>query len=231
MKLTRILALASVSAISLGMSTANALTVTQCGPTICYEYDDAQAAVAQFGTPTMSGDSMVFLIPSFRAESDDGLSGTGGDGYVEVSAGFVIDSVYALSGEAIQLISLTEFFDYDIINGGEVTAELDLIVTDTSSLETGNDLMGFTVSGDTGGQQAMTINGSFAPDLAFTGPANDLEVIISDTLTADTDAAGENAWIQKKVTLATTIVPIPAAAWLFLSGLGCLLGFSRKLRA
>ncbi len=51
---------------------AQAASVTLCGPNVCYEYDDAQSGATSFGTPTLSGDALVFLVPNFRAESLDG---------------------------------------------------------------------------------------------------------------------------------------------------------------
>ena len=42
-----------------------------------------------------------------------------------------------------------------------------------------------------------------------------------------TDENGESAWIQKKITVVVSEVPVPAAVWLFGSGLG-LLGFMRR---
>jgi hypothetical protein len=208
--------------LSFGCSAVSAATVTACGPNICYEYDDAQAAVALFGLPSLDDDSLVFISPSFRAESSNG------EGEVDASAAFVIDRVYSISGDAVTVVSLTEFFDYDVVNGDSVSAELTLDVTDNGSLETGGSFSSFSDTGDSGGQQATTLTGLFNPHSNFTGDASDLEVIITDTLTADTDAAGENAWIQKKVTLATTVVPIPAAVWLFGSGLGFLILAGRR---
>ena len=61
--------------------------------------------------------------------------------------------------------------------------------------------------------------------------ATDVMVTITDILEAETDAAGEQAWIQKKITLAaTTVVPVPAAIWLFISALGAA-GAMRRSKA
>jgi hypothetical protein len=53
---------------------------------------------------------------------------------------------------------------------------------------------------------------------------------IQNALTAYTDANGEQAWVQKKITLSISEVPVPAAVWLFGSGLG-LLGWMRRRRS
>jgi len=52
---------------------------------------------------------------------------------------------------------------------------------------------------------------------------------LQNTLTAEADEAGENAWIQKKATITiTALVPIPAAVWLFGSGLIGLVAWGRR---
>jgi hypothetical protein len=64
---------------------------------------------------------------------------------------------------------------------------------------------------------------------------------LQNTLTAVSSAEGEFAWIQKKavgseIIVSTSefppaIVPIPAAAWLFGSGLLGLIGIARRKKA
>ena len=50
--------LATAGAIGLSFATvpATAAQVTQCGPNICYTYDDAQSGVGSFGLPTLDID-------------------------------------------------------------------------------------------------------------------------------------------------------------------------------
>jgi hypothetical protein len=194
-----------------------AATVTQCGTNICYEYDDAQLGAGLFGLPTLSGDSLIFLSPMFRAESIDGA------GLDTASATFVIDRVYSLDDMDIMDIFLYESGDYRIINGDSVSAELILDIENNNSSESGSVSELFTATGDSGGQQEWSIQDGFDPSSEFASASNDVKVSITDILTADSDAFGETAWIQKKLTLtAATVVPIPAAAWLFVSALGLL---------
>jgi hypothetical protein len=203
---------------------AQAAVVTQCGPNICYEYDNAQAGEALFGLPTLSGDALIFLSPSFRAES---LNGAGLD---TASATFVIDSVYSLNGGDIMDLFIYESGDYDIINGDSVSAELILDVENNNSSETGSIGDFVTASGDSGGQQEWNLQSTFDPQSVFSDPSNDVKVSITDELIAEAYAGGESAWIQKKLTLsAASVVPIPAAIWLFGSGIG-LLGWMRRKR-
>jgi hypothetical protein len=57
-------------------------------------------------------------------------------------------------------------------------------------------------------------------------PTNSLQLSMQNTLTAIADDPADSAWIQKKLTFTAT-VPVPAAVWLFGSGLG-LLGWLRR---
>ena len=64
---------------------------------------------------------------------------------------------------------------------------------------------------------------SLLPEQEFFSAANSMSLNIQNTLQAYTDANGESAWIQKKITLVVSEVPVPAAVWLFgsaLAGLG-----------
>lgn len=203
---------------------ATAATVTLLGDTINYEYDDGTnaAALALFGTPTIVGDEVRFLPPSFRAES---INGAGND---LVSANFIFDRVYSISGAEIASVQLIEFGDYEIINGDDASVDMLLTISNNNNfLEFASSSDSFSPSGDSGGLQTWLLHTELNPALDFGSIANDLAMTIQDTLFATTDASGETAWIQKKVTLVATAVPVPAAVWLFASGLGLLAGFGR----
>lgn len=206
---------------------AGAATITACGPNVCYEYDDGQGAIALTGQPTLVGDSMTFLAPSFAALSQNGA------GWVTVggpSGYFIFDRVYTVNlGDEITTFTVVEEFDYEIITDGAVEAALytvalsNIVGTDVTST-----LSSFTDSGDTGGPLVDTIAAQLFPGAAFAGPATDMSVGIQNTLRAYTDTGGELAFIQKKFTLATStvlntaVVPVPAAVWLLGSALGAL---------
>jgi hypothetical protein len=222
---TSVAAAISLFAFLLSAQTVSASSVTQCGPTICYKYDDAQAAVGEFGQPTLVGDSIRFLPPSFRAQSDDGaLTDT-------ATANFIFDDVYTKSGNNIYRIRVIEAGDYEITNGDWVSADMYLqIANNNDASEFTTSLSSFDASGDSGGVQKWSLDDEILPledpsELWGTPwtVSNSMSLNIQNTLQAYTDANGESAWIQKKITLAVTEVPVPAAVWLFgsaLAGLG-----------
>jgi hypothetical protein len=212
--------------------TASAVTLdTLCGPTICYEYDQDQLAVDIFGLPTLVGDALRFLPTDFRAQSDDG-------GLTDTAYGnFIFSDVYTKSGKDIYNITIYEAGDYEITNGDWVSADLYLQIasnTDGNVFDITTKTTSFDAAGDSGGLQRWQLSESLKPledpsDLFGTpwSVSNTMSLNIQNTLQAYTDADGESAWIQKKITVVVSEVPVPAAVWLFGSGLG-LLGFLRR---
>jgi len=207
---------------------ARAATVSLCGPSVCYEYDNAQAAVALFGLPTLIGNNIIFTPTVFRAESQDGVGLHSGTNTDSVSATFVFDRVYTtLPGDEIFGLYLYEDGDYRIIQDGSVSGDLYFRAYNLNNLlenTLATDSFG-PVSGDSGGLQLWNMSANLWPSAVFSTIADDLRLQIQNDLSAFTDANGERAWIQKKLVLnVTTVVPIPvpAAAWLFGSAIGLL---------
>jgi hypothetical protein len=215
--------------------TASAVTLdTLCGPTICYEYDQDQVAVDIFGLPTLVGDALRFLPPSFRAQSDDG--GLLNNGFTDTATGnFIFSDVYTVSGKDIYSITVYEAGDYEITNGDWVSADLYLLINNNNDVfDSTSSTVSFDAAGDSGGLQRWQLSNTIKPledpgdILPFPwSSSSSMTLNIQDTLQAYTDANGESAWIQKKVTLVVSEVPVPAAVWMFGSGLG-LLGFLRR---
>lgn len=201
---------------------ATAAQITVCGPSICYEYDDAQVGVLKFGMPSLVGDAMQFLPVDFRAESANGA------GFVVDTATFVFNRVYSISGADIISVTASESGDYRIISGG--TVDVDLFLQAASNVDAFDftvDINNFAAAGASGGLQLWSLGAAVSPAAVFTSLANDLALTVQNTLTAFTGNSGELAWIQKKLILEVAVVPVPAAVWLFGSGLA-LLGFARR---
>jgi len=203
---------------------AQAATVNVCGPTICYEYDDAQPAIELFGQPELIGDALRFLPVNFIAASSDG------EGINFTTATFQISRVYSVDGQGIIDVSVSEIGDYEIVNGGAVSADLYLLATSNLNIsDMATATAAFDASGASGGLQEWAIDAMLNPVEAFSGGANDFALQIQNFLTAATGGNGELAWIQKKFLLEVAVIPVPAAVWLFASALG-LLGWVRRQR-
>lgn len=218
-------ALALMLALSTGPQFASAATVTLTGDTVAYEYDDAvnAAAIALLGTPTISGDVIRFLPPDLRAESVDG------SGIDSVSAEFTFDRIYALGNAEIGGIEVTEFGDYEIINGGNASAELKVAITNNSNTaEMIEDTVDISASGDSGGLQEWTLISTLNPADGFLSSADDVSMTFRNTLTASTDSSGQISYVQKKLSfLVSTELAEPGSLGLFAIGLAAAL-FARR---
>lgn len=177
---------------------AGAAIINTCGPNVCYEYDDAQAAIALTGTPVLVGDDMEFLPPAFIAHA------TGVAGWVTATANFIFSRVYTVdANNEISMFHTFEEFDYEIITDGEVRATL---YTQARSNILSSDSISTVVNlgpitGDTFGPQIDDLHAYLYPATAFTAAANDMRITIQNTIRAFTDALAEDAFIQKKFTL------------------------------
>jgi hypothetical protein len=214
---------------------ASAALVQLCGPTICYEYDNnpgVNAGITLFGAPTLLGgsDTLEFTPTSFDATA------TGAGGYENTVAIFQFSRIWTTNGAEVASITVTESGDYQILNGGTVSVNLRLQVVDKvnddglpSFPEVLNPIVNWNSSTPTGLiAQNWSLSSTVNPADAFTDLATVVDLQIQNTLQAFTSAPGEFATIFKKLTLTTTtVVPLPAAAWLFMPALG-LLGFCRR---
>ncbi len=203
-------------------------TCTLTGDNVVFEYDTVTnaAALALFGTPSIQGDTIRFLPPAFRAGSVDGAAPQ------NVGSSFVFDRIYSLSGADISLVSLLGFGDAEISSGGTASARVRLFATSNTgggAIETDSDL--YAATGDTGGLQVWQLNAGISPGLAFgAGNASDIRLTIEDLLQVGTDLPGESAFAQNKLIVLDVItVPVPAALWLFPSGLGLFAGYQRRM--
>jgi hypothetical protein len=229
---------------------AQAALVTLCGNTICYEYNDdagVNAGITLYGAPTLlaNSDTLKFAPTAFEADSDPG---TPAIPTPTQTATFLFSSVYAKNGtDEIGTIEISEDGDYQILGDASVSAELQVRVTDivdnlpvvpTQGFpEEILDIQLFSSSTDTGLAFAPWSLGSMvSPATVFTDLASNVEVSIQNTLQAVSGSGGGYAYIAKKLLLTVsaatpptnTEVPVPAAAWLFASGLGAMGWFRRR---
>ncbi|MHC4976901.1 MAG: hypothetical protein ACYTF7_09900 [Planctomycetota bacterium] len=180
-----------------------------------------------FGDPTVVGGNTLVFFPSlFRANSSNGTPGDEHD-RLEVT-------IIAHAGFTIDQIQISEFGDYAINGGGEVSVTGTMFVTDLINTLPGpfplprvesDDLVSDPVSPIT---SAGTVSGSWTAtagiDLASTGGPDwtMVKLVLNNNLFALSDAGG-NSFIEKKVAgagIAITIVPMPGTgALLAISGL------------
>lgn len=201
------------------------------GDDVMFTYDDSTL----YGSAFTVGNSIFFMPTTFRAESTNGSPATVG---ANATLNITVEAI--TPNYEITAFSLLEQGDYFLNGAGaEVTAGGWLKVTSlTNSCGilpcTDQDLFDITGLTTQGATTLWTGGGSV--DLGTTaGWGSDTEVIaqIQNNLSATTAESGEQAWIQKKaqfVGMEVTVVPVPAAVWLFLSGLGALVGFRHSAR-
>lgn len=220
---------------------ASATVVLYCGPNLCYEYDDAQAAVAFYGLPSFVNDDAVFTPVVFEARSADGVGLHTLTNTDFVDATWVFSRVYSVNplNEIAGILAFEEG-DYEInYAGGEVHGDLYLQALGLNAIEpivVGTDSVDFL--GNSSGLQSWSMQATITPAAALTQLANNLTLTIQNQLsafTSDSTAGSELASIEKKLVLQIntvipvgTIVPLPVAAWLFGSAFGLLAVMRRR---
>ncbi|MBT8421666.1 MAG: hypothetical protein HKN56_05425 [Gammaproteobacteria bacterium] len=198
--------------------------VTVDGDNVRFTYDDSTL----YGTATVVGDSIFFQPTNFRAESLNGA------GPVSVSEMLTVRVEVLTAGFWLDEFALLEQGDY-FLNGAGAS------VSAGGSFEVASNLSAFSDSNATSAgalaTQGVTTEWTIESNIKLTDTVGwfgdfDVDVSIDNDLIAETLASGEEAWIQKKfggVGLSVTAVPVPAAAWLFMSALG-MMGGLRRLR-
>lgn len=194
--------------------------VIDCGPNVCYQYDEAQAGMSSFGAPVRVGDEMQFLPPALLVAS------AGGIGPLSLSVAFVFDRIFSVAGGEILSFGVFEEGDYEIIGSGSVGASLALKAESNLAAEEVVAAALFSASGDSGLAQIWTTEATLAPAAGFAGPAHDIRLTITNLLEASAPGLGDLAWVQKKFVVAAgdiappTAVPVPGTLWLLATGAG-----------
>jgi len=225
----RVLLVAGMLAGMLATGVAHAVIIHLSGTTVDFYYDDAQPGMAAFGSLNAVGDS-IFAQPAnfFAAASNAGGSDSFG------ALGTV--TVVAKTGYAFDLVQVAQQGDYTLSGAGAaVSAMATLDVTDTTNatttvstlLSSGSD---YTLQGTNPWSSLASVDLS----TALWNGVSSVDLSLDVLLAASTTSAGESARIDNKltggglVTIMTTPIPVPAAVWLFASGLGLFAGFARR---
>jgi len=232
-----------VGVLSLGIATANATTITQFGTNVSFTYDDSTL----FGTGVVVGNSISFKPTDFIASSLDGAAVTpasvGGTAFLTETLNITVDS---MGGFLMEEFFLSEDGDYKLKSvapepDASVTAEAFFTVESTTKncpIFACDETKIFTAGAlaDTGGALALwALGGSIdLDDTAGWGSDTGVIITLQNNLTAVTNDNGEIAFIQKKdgdIGIVVNPVPVPAAVWLFGSGLLGLVGVARRKAA
>jgi hypothetical protein len=238
-----VVAAAGAAALQFFALSASAAVVQYCGPNLCYEYDNAQAAAVFYGQPGFAGDDAYFLPNIFEARSADGVGIHSGTNTDTADATWVFSRIWSINpNNEIASIYAYEEGDYEInYADGTASGDLYLAAFGLNAVEAsvvGTDSVAF--AGDSGGLQNWDMSTTINPSALLTQVANNLQLTIQNTLTAftsDTTVGSELAYIEKKLILEINTVipvgvevPVPAAVWLFGSALG-MLTVARRRRA
>lgn len=200
------------------------------GDTVDFYYDDEDPGTMAFGTMQISGDT-IFATPStFQTTA---LNGVGTTSFS--NTGSVI--VMAKDGFSFSSVDILEGGTYNTTGNGTVDVTSSIRVMDSDFIP--RQETNFLNISDLTASGANSWEGDFSYDMT-TGmwdSTNSIQLTLSTMLTAVSPDAGSIATINQ--TLAgssmgmsiSTVVPVPAAAWLFFSGLVGLAGFARRKTA
>jgi len=220
--------IAAVSLFSI-CTVSNAATVHLAGDTVDFYYDDSQPGMAAYGTLSAIGNSIFAQSVNLSADAANGSS-------TSINALGSI-TIVAHSGYSFDFMQVAQVGDYSASGtGASIGVSGTLFVEDSSNSSTSS-ISSLSVSGlglhdgQTHEWQAST---GFDLSTATWSNTNSIKLSLDTVLSASTSSNGELAFTESKfvgggmVTIETSAVPVPAAVWLFGSGLLGLASIARR---
>lgn len=212
------------------LSASAALVLIGSGNTVDFYYDDTDDGTAEYGLLQVVGDT-VYATPSFEVSSTN-------------DEGTVIDpnigSVYVVAHEGYSFASvdLIESGTYSTSGNGTVNIEGNLQVLDSNDPFTFDNTNPLSFS-DLSASGINSWQGSLSYDMttAMWSDTSAIQLTLTNILYATSTDAGSTAYINQTLTGSnmgmeiSTVIPVPAAVWLFTSGLIGLAGVARHRRA
>jgi len=196
------------------------------GNTVDFYYDDADQGTLDYGTLQITGDT-IFATPSF------GVSAANGEGtniFQNIGSIFVV----AKDGYSFSSIDIVESGTYQTTGNGTVdlTGSLQIIDSDAPLLTNATDFLGvsdLSLSGLNSWQASL----NYDLTTAMWDNTNSIQLTLTNTLFATSPDGGSTAIINQTLTgssmgMSINTIPVPAAVWLFGSGLIGLAGVARR---
>lgn len=201
------------------------------GDSVIFRYAGTSSSMGLFGTLEVIGDSIVAFPTAFRAESNTATqAGINDNGSVQV---------IAKSGYQFDSVTIVERGAYNMTGADSVvTASSFMEVMDWNNQISGAyDGTALTLNGPlnnrTGVDAAWRLRGTVDMTGSMWDGVDSIRLDLVNTLTATGNSG--TAWIEKlssgaglDVSILTTPVPVPAALWLFGTGLLGLLGMAKR---
>jgi hypothetical protein len=234
----------------LGSFTANAASINYgdfIGNTAAYggvTESSTTDSVPLFGSPTITADSLRFAPTGFTASASDGSS--------DITNGQLNFDVEALTAAGIPGLTVSEFGDYTLAGTGSTATSVSVGISVFATITEvdGAPITPFTVNASTSSLYDLVNNAGITvpwssgvsidfnlalsdEGISYTSGVTEFEFVMNNQLLAISET-GTIAFISKKgfqVDLQPTVVPVPAAFWLFGSGLIGLVGIARRKKA
>jgi len=236
----------SLGILPLVLSTSvNAALVQVAGDTVDFIYD-TDTINPLYGSLQVVGDTIFALPTNLGAASTDGVAVNTTGSSIDFVQAIGTIQIVVHDGYSFDGINVSERGNYNISNGGPGIVDIDASLRvfdwnnaapitgteDTTNLISTND---FTLND--GINHEWTASGGFDLTTTLWNDVNHLGLTLDNTFTASS-SAGNYSWINSNavagsfgVSIATTVIPVPAAVWLFGSGLIGLAGFARRKKA